>query len=95
MPQFHKMEPGSTRHLDYIANDMELAKKAVQKGMALGEAAKEFNVSQSTLTSWIRSGEPNKPGRPPVLSTAEENIMEKTHVWLGFSLRWHIFALPC
>ena len=51
MPQFHKMEPGSTRHLDYIANDMELAKKAVQKGMALGEAAKEFNVSQSTLNS--------------------------------------------
>ena len=31
--------------------------------------------SQSTLTSGIRCGEPNKPGKSPVSSMTEENII--------------------
>lgn len=67
---------------------MELAKEAVQKGMAWREAAKEFNVSQSTLAHQIRSGETNNSGQPPVLSMMGENIIERIQIvcdW-GFTL---------
>ena len=58
---------------------MELAKEAVQEGMAWRKAAKEFNVSQSTLTHQIRSGE-NNSRQPPVLSMMGENIIERIQV---------------
>ena len=62
MPRLHKRKSGSRRYFDYHGNALELAKEAVQKGMTLREAAKEFNVSQSTLTRQMKNGEPNKPG---------------------------------
>ena len=74
MPQFHKRKPGSRGYLDYHTNDMVLSRESVQKGMTWREVAKEIDVSQSTLTHQVRSGETNNLGQPPVLSMIEENI---------------------
>ena len=78
MPQFHIKRPGSRGYLDYHTNDMVLSRESVQKGMTWREVAKEIDVSQSTLTHQIRSGETNNLGQPSVLSMIEENVIERT-----------------
>lgn len=75
MPRFRKRTPGSRRYLDYDENTLKLAVESVKKGMSKRKAPAEFGISRSTLTRRLLTAQPNKPGRPPVLTMAEENVI--------------------
>ncbi len=92
MPRFHKRRLGSRRYLDFNSNALNLAMEVVQKGMSKRDAAREYNIPRTTLTRRLISGTStgtSKPGRPPVLTPLEEEmIIERIQVmcdW-GFPL---------
>ena len=74
MPRDHKRRPGSRRYLDFTDKDVEAAVKAIQEGMSKRDAEKEFGIPKTTLCRRLK-GASNKPGRHPVLTMLEDNII--------------------
>ena len=74
MPRYHKRTPGSRRYLDFNEDNLQAGIKAVQEGMSRREAEQEFGIPRTTLGRRLK-GQSSTPGRPPVLTMVEENVI--------------------
>nr|CAI5824539.1 unnamed protein product [Callosobruchus analis] len=78
MPTFYKRQRGSSR-ADWTEQQLKDAVEAVQNGMSLNEASKQFGIPWSTLKRRITNGCLTKKalGGPPVLTQECEKKMVK------------------
>ena len=75
MPRDHKRRLGANRYHEYSEEDVKKAVMAVQDGMSRRAAEIEFKIPRTTLSRRLIGDPVRSPGRPPVLTAAEEDII--------------------